>query len=121
MSSQETDIWPEANDVQHLSLSLVKDAFSLVNNAWGPKARLTLVGEEMSKGMVTALPDNQWEKEVFAWETYVWAGLQILLSDYAVGPKSRDPAAGNYTDSPSTAAEKQMCGAIVMKKSGGFA
>ena len=59
-------------------------------------------------------------QEVLAWEKYIWASLQIMLSDYAVGYVNIDPTI-QATRKNLTTGEQQLCGAQRMMKSGGFA
>jgi hypothetical protein len=66
------------------------------------------------------LPDDQWINEVVGWESQVWAGLQILIPDYAIGAKARDPLADFYVMYPKTDAEKALCGMQKMPKASGF-
>jgi hypothetical protein len=72
-------------------------------------------------GSITdGLPDDQWIKEVVGWESQVWAGLQILIPDYAIGAKARDPLADFYVKYPETDAEKALCGMQRLPKASGF-
>ncbi|CAI6342197.1 unnamed protein product [Periconia digitata] len=114
-------LWPEANELQRQFLELILRSILRYDISWGPLRDQLLAGEQIVKGYTEGLPNDQWIKEVAVWESYVWAALQITLADYAVGTTLRDPAAVNYTNAPVTAAEKELCGSILMKKSGGFA
>lgn len=71
-------------------------------------------------GEVISLPNDQWQREVVRWEAIAWAGLQALLTDFAIGPKHRDPNADSYVKQASTPGEKQLCQSQKMQKSGGF-
>ena len=51
----------------------------------------------------------------------VWATLQGLISDYAIGPKAYDDVADKYVDSPQTPGEIALCHSQKMIKAGGFA
>lgn len=55
------------------------------------------------------------------WESAAWSALQILVSDYAVGPVNRDSLADQYTDAPATDGYKALCRSQRMRKAGGFA
>jgi len=66
------------------------------------------------------LPSDQWIKEIVFAESFAYAGLQHMVSEYAVGAKSRDPRA-DYVVPPTTAGEKALCRAMKMRKPGGFA
>jgi hypothetical protein len=72
-------------------------------------------------GVVPAISNEQWINELHRYESIVFAGIQYVISDYAVGPKSKDPQADSYTRLPMTAGEKQLCGMQKMTRSGGFA
>jgi hypothetical protein len=54
------------------------------------------------------------------WEQESWAGMQIMVPQYAIGPKARDKLADRYVIPTSTDGEKTLCGAQKMKKSGEF-
>lgn len=73
-----------------------------------------------TSGVITSLPDDQWIKEVVAWEKYVWAALKITVADYAIGYTSQEPSSQASTKNESTSGEKQLCQAQRMRKSGGF-
>ncbi|KAF2265707.1 hypothetical protein CC78DRAFT_598290 [Lojkania enalia] len=66
------------------------------------------------------IPNNHWEYELERWEAIAWAGINIILTDYAIGAKQRDPEADAYTVAPTTEGEKQLCNAQKMKKTGDF-
>lgn len=70
--------------------------------------------------MIDRLPSDYWKQEILAWEQESWAGLQIALSQYAIGPKASDDLADNYWSKPDTEGEKALCSAMKMKKSGSF-
>jgi len=74
-----------------------------------------------NRGIRQGLPDDQWKIEAREQESRVWAVLQILLADYAIGAQATEPNAHGYVDPPSSAAEKGLCHSVRMKKSGGFA
>jgi hypothetical protein len=46
--------------------------------------------------------------------------MQIMVPQYAIGPKARDKLADRYVIPTSTDGEKTLCGAQKMKKSGEF-
>ena len=72
-------------------------------------------------GLVTELPDDQWQKELIHWENYAWAGFQTMLTDTAVGPITRNALANIYTDAPASASDSTLCQSMKMRKAGGFA
>lgn len=112
------DAFPEASDVQKLIIQLLGHAsvFMDFGNFLTLNASYTI-----SRGARSALPDNQWRVEAISQESKVWAIIQILLADYAIGAQTTDPHAYDYIDKPATAAEKSVCHAMRMRKSGGFA
>ncbi|KAF2730866.1 hypothetical protein EJ04DRAFT_579521 [Polyplosphaeria fusca] len=69
------------------------------------------------------IPDNQWVKELQAWESSIWAALQIEVSDYAIGPqvRMRNLTSAYGINLANTTAEEQLCRMQRMRKSGGFA
>jgi len=69
----------------------------------------------------TGLPNDQWKIEVISHESKVWAVLQILLADYAIGAQVTEPNAYKYIDPPTTPAQKLLCHSMRMRKPGGFA
>lgn len=78
-----------------------------------------LMGEGRKEGL-PGLPDDQWMREVVAWEKFVWASLQTVTSDYAVGHATRDPSVLDHIRNETTLGERQLCGIQRMRKSGGF-
>jgi hypothetical protein len=71
-------------------------------------------------GIVASLPDDQWLRELEGWESHVWAGLQQLMADYAIGAAARVPAMAGSTRSEMSEAEKTLCRSMRMRMSGGF-
>jgi hypothetical protein len=74
-----------------------------------------------TEATIDSLPYDFWKQEVIAWEQETWAGFQIAISQYAIGPKASDELADRYWLKPETEAEKSLCSAMKMKKSGEFA
>lgn len=115
-------MFPGASDLQLVMLRLMHDATDEFNIIMGANWDYTQAGELLtSLGRVPQLPNDQWKREAIGWESLAWAGIQIRLADYGVGPKVRDPDADAYVIPPSTPAEKELCKAVKMRKSGGFA
>ncbi|PSN73567.1 hypothetical protein BS50DRAFT_616909 [Corynespora cassiicola Philippines] len=106
------DTWPEATEIQLLILQLLRDISTEMDVSTGPYFGVIQAAE---------LSDDHWKTEVIGWETFAWAGIQTLLADYAIGPKGHDPDADQYMIWPTTKAEKELCGSMRMRKSGGFA
>ncbi|KAF2004403.1 hypothetical protein P154DRAFT_560573 [Amniculicola lignicola CBS 123094] len=73
-------------------------------------------------GLSRGLPPDQWKNEIIAQDSVVWAGLQVTMADYALGPRLRLPYAGDspYARLAATEGEKKLCGMQRMRKSGGF-
>jgi hypothetical protein len=71
-------------------------------------------------GVITSLLDDQWVREVVAWEKDVLAALQITVADYALGYETQDSSAQDATKNVTTLGEKQLCQSQRMRKSGGF-
>lgn len=90
--------------------------FDLSNSDSALASALVRTGGLIREGV----PDDQWINEVEGWESQVWAGLQILIPDYAIGAKARDPQADYYVIYPNSTAEKALCGMQKMPKAGGF-
>ncbi|KAF2873346.1 hypothetical protein BDV95DRAFT_592730 [Massariosphaeria phaeospora] len=109
--------FPAANDVQ-LALLQVLMTSSVVFDQTTSK---TLDAQAANwDGEITSLPNNQWEKEVIRWEAIAWAGIQSLITDYAIGPSQRDPRVAAYVRPASTPSEKTLCASQKMQKSGNF-
>jgi hypothetical protein len=71
-------------------------------------------------GQFLSLPDDQWVQEIVSWEKYIWASLQTMVSDYAIGFGAQAPSAQSYVRTNLTQGERQLCGVQRMVKSGGF-
>ncbi|KAF2733975.1 hypothetical protein EJ04DRAFT_577282 [Polyplosphaeria fusca] len=80
-----------------------------------------LAGRTATDAVLGPLPDDQYLKELLFAESFAYAGLQFMLSDYAIGPKRHDESADDYTSPPTTLGQKNLCRAVKMRKSGGFA
>ena len=74
----------------------------------------------MAGKVIFKLPNDFWRQEVLGWEQEQWAAMQIMMSQYAIGPKASDPLADGYWIKPVTEGEKALCGAQKMRKSGEF-
>jgi len=70
---------------------------------------------------IESLPEDHWMQEVLAWEKFIWASLQITVSDYAIGYGNIEPTAETRFGTNLTEGEQQLCNAQKMVKSGGFA
>lgn len=109
--------FPAASDVQLAALELLRTTSTLKNiiNVAHIQANDVVRG-----GYVSHLPNDQWKNEAISWVSTVWAGVQTMLTDYAVGPKERDPLADDYIDPPSNQSDKTLCKSVRMRKPGGF-
>jgi hypothetical protein len=79
-----------------------------------------LAQNTLSGSTSPGLPDNQWVKEVIAWESRVWASYQTLLSTSITGPSLVDEFASEYVE-PAVDGDEQLCKSLKMRKSGGYA
>jgi hypothetical protein len=72
-------------------------------------------------GVVTSqLNPDQWVKEVESMDSFVWAALQSLVADYAIGPSVRTAEMADYVLAPESPGDKQLCRMQRMRKAGGF-
>ncbi|KAJ4291860.1 hypothetical protein N0V90_009756 [Kalmusia sp. IMI 367209] len=71
-------------------------------------------------GMIPSLPDDQWVQEITYWEQIVWASLQAIVSDYAVGYGVQEPSIEPYVKRNLTSGEEELCRAQRRVKPGGF-
>lgn len=111
--------FPEANEIQRALLQLIVFSSYLYDFAHTDTCQASSLIKR-ADARIESLPDDQWKQEVVGWEKETWAALQILVSQYAIGPKVSDPLADNYWIHPETRAEKTLCGAQKMTKSGDF-
>lgn len=98
---------------------LAKYAY-LVDIANNQKLDISSKVSNVEEIIPSKIPNDQWITEVEGWESYSWSSLQILMTDYAIGPKARDPQGQGYEMAPQTDGDRQLCGAQRMKKNGGF-
>lgn len=82
----------------------------------------TLAAEYVQPGGFVSLeiPPDQWIIEAQAMESVVWASMQIMIADHAIGPGVRIPALINATETPGTDGDKALCNSIKVRKAGGF-
>lgn len=114
-----TTIFPEANELQQALLRLLIFSSCLrdISKATSCKANSIL---NRADDAVRALPDTWWQEELAMHEYETWTSMQILVSQYAIGPKTTDSQADNYYIKPRTSGEKALCKARKMRKSGEF-
>lgn len=111
-----------ASEIQIAALQLLMRSSQIFDTAEAVFGGIE-VGRILGEGrmdILESLPDDQWIREVIAWEKYVWASLQTIISDYATGPATRDPSALDHIRNDTTPGERQLCGVQRMRKSGGF-
>ncbi|KAF2110750.1 hypothetical protein BDV96DRAFT_199237 [Lophiotrema nucula] len=115
--------FPDASPIQLAALHLIREASA---NMMLDSAAETLQVDYQSEDPTgnsfihDGVPDNQWEIEVTAWVEYIWAAMQIQLSDYAIGIEARQTGAGIYTVKNMTAGEKALCSKLKMRNPGAF-
>ncbi|KAF2261148.1 hypothetical protein CC78DRAFT_570714 [Lojkania enalia] len=112
--------FPTASDIQLAVMRLLRwlSAFNDISN--GLILKLIDANDIVSTPNRREIPSDQWINEITFWQSYVYAGLQTMLADVAVGPIRRDADADQYTDPPITPGEKMLCKSMKMRKSGGF-
>ncbi|KAF2680250.1 hypothetical protein K458DRAFT_312414 [Lentithecium fluviatile CBS 122367] len=113
--------YPNASPVQLSMLQLLRTMIRLVTITTGPLSGSLQAGNTVQRGFSPGLPTDQWIKEVIGWESLVWTGYQTILSASVIGPKVFDEYADEYRDIPTSAGDKNLCHALKMRKSGGFA
>ncbi|KAF2736964.1 hypothetical protein EJ04DRAFT_562032 [Polyplosphaeria fusca] len=116
-----SSMFPEANPLQLSTLRLLRDASQSYDIANGISASGVLANSMVSAGEVPELPSDQWKKEVLSWQSFGWAGMQTFIATALTGPKELDPSADSYTIQPTSEGDKQLCKALKMRKTGGFA
>ncbi|KAF2750154.1 hypothetical protein M011DRAFT_396913, partial [Sporormia fimetaria CBS 119925] len=70
--------------------------------------------------IIAQVPPDQWVTEVRAWESNIWASLQIAVTDQAIGIKARNNASDPIVREDASPAEKHLCGMQRMRNPGGF-
>jgi hypothetical protein len=110
--------FPEATPIQKVSLQLLVVG-SLLFDASDASGTLQ-AGRLLQDGYIDRLSDDQWVQEVVGWEKFVWASLQSVVSDYAIGFAAREPSVEKYIKTDLTLGERQLCQSQRLRKSGGF-
>jgi hypothetical protein len=116
-----TEKFPEASDVQRAGVQLLVTSSYLYSVVLAP--RVVFQARDMavqSEGRVTSLPDDQWMREILGWEKYIWASLQTVVSDYAIGYGALTASVQPYVRTQLTPGERELCGLQKMVKPGGF-
>lgn len=112
-----TETFPKANKLQLSILKLLRQTTEFHAGAFERYEAQQLA---TMAGTITSLPDNHWITELKMWESIAWAGIQISITDYAIGPTIRDSLAEDIFLPPSTNEEKKLCTMQKMRKPGGF-
>lgn len=112
--------YPGASDIQLAAMQLLVRSSLLFDLSDAGLDVLKATEMAGGTGFIQSLPDDQWVQELIGWESFVWASLQIAISDYAIGPTVRDPAAGQFLRNETTNGERELCQVQRMKKAGGF-
>ena len=102
-------------------LQLLRSMSRLAHIENGPQMKNVLAQSKVAGRLSPGLPDDQWIKEVIAWESRVWASYQALLAAAVVGPSVFDEFANEYTEPVIDDGDRQLCQSLKMRKSGGFA
>ncbi|KAF2736414.1 hypothetical protein EJ04DRAFT_432960 [Polyplosphaeria fusca] len=111
--------YPNANSLQLAIVALLRNAEDILNIAM-PERYEAQAKYKNSIGILDELPNDQWITELRIWNAIVWAGFQIMVSDYAIGPTVRDPLSESYTVKPVNEAERSLCGMQKMRKPGAY-
>lgn len=104
----------QGNLVKLLEHSLARSQYNDMNTFNVTTSLIT------ANGHVGYLPDDQWIKELWRWQAISLAGLQILLSDYAIGPAARSSNVAVYESLLEEEGGRQLCSKQKMRKPGGF-
>jgi hypothetical protein len=110
--------WQRASPVQLSALRLLSDALAI-----GFDSHTDLVASQYvrSQGLVAdQIPSDQWIIEARAAESFVWATMQVIMADYAIGPGARQYSLINATMKPETDGDRILCKSFKMRKAGGF-
>lgn len=113
------DVWKGASPVQVAALQLMIEAnrVTFIGQASDLRASRLMLRD----GVVTSqVPSDQWINEVEGLDSVIWASLQTLVADYAIGPGVRTAELEEYVVKPTSPGDKQLCGAQKMRKPGGF-
>ena len=108
----------DATDVQKFMLELLQSVSNYMDfSNIGRLNAMTIIG----RGGQFSLPSDQWRIETIRQDSRVWSTIQVLLADYAIGAQASEPNAYKYIKPPATPAQKEVCHAMRMRVSGGFA
>jgi hypothetical protein len=102
-------------------LQLLRSTSRLAPIEDGARMKNILAQSFLAASTSPGLPDNQWVKEVIAWESHVWASYQALISAAVIGPAVFDEFADEYTEPVIEEGDRELCQSFKMRKSGAFA
>jgi hypothetical protein len=115
-----TSEFPGASAIQLATLQLVQISTLKTGTIYAISSGTKATNILQMTGVVPSLPDDQWLQELIAWESRVWAGLQMGVVNYAKGYSDRDPTAAKFLKNNTSKAKKQLCQSQRMRMSGGF-
>ncbi|KAL1608326.1 hypothetical protein SLS60_003267 [Paraconiothyrium brasiliense] len=116
-----TTIYPDATPIQASILQLLQSITRVTDMNRSPQLGNLRASKAVMVGISPGLPDDQWIREVTAWEAFVWSGYQTLLSASVIGPKVFDAEGDTYRDEPTSIGDRMLCQSLKMRKAGGFA
>jgi hypothetical protein len=110
--------WKGASPVQIAALKLLIEANRVMPISGVGEVRTS---KATGDGIVTShITPDQWVKEVEGLDSFVWASLQALVTDYAIGPGVRNAELAEFVLKPENLGDKQLCETQKMRKAGGF-
>ncbi|KAF1947008.1 hypothetical protein EJ02DRAFT_449990 [Clathrospora elynae] len=113
--------FPQLRPLQLRLLQLLRSITRFLHIQDGAAKGNILAEDSRTRFLSQGLPDDQWIKEVVAWESLVWAGYQAVISAAVIGPKVFDKFADEYTEPMTDEGDRELCQSLKMRKSGGFA
>jgi hypothetical protein len=110
--------FPSPSPIQLAALELSRSVFLASNMEQGIYGGFNATGALWPS---PGLPADQWIVESLFLEKYVFSMMQILFTDYAIGPEARSPIAKDSVTLAASEGEKALCSIQKMRKAGGFA
>lgn len=110
--------FPDASAVQLAGIQTLMTASKLFDIELAVQEML--INDMSYAGIVVSLPEDHWVSEITYWEQIVWASLQAMVSDYAIGYGAQEPGIAEAVGKNLTSGERQLCAAQRMVKPGGF-
>ncbi|KAF2822182.1 hypothetical protein CC86DRAFT_262550, partial [Ophiobolus disseminans] len=112
--------YPGATLIQLTAIQVLQSSAFIMSTAAALSSGLKAGDGMQGRKFVPSLSNDQWLKELVGWETHVWAGLQHLVADYAIGAAARVPGMTASTRHEMNEGEKALCRSVRMRMSGGF-